>query len=100
MVDYHKQDSEIKEEISSFWANHPMTYGYEHGEQAYYDEEQHGHRWSTFARANATVDIVAGLHAMAEVSATVDQRFEQHWIGMLRIGYDLSGKAASRRVLR
>lgn len=38
MADYHKQDSEIKEEISSFWANHPMTYGYEHGEQAYYDE--------------------------------------------------------------
>ncbi len=69
-------------------------------EQAFYDEAQNGHRWSTFARASATLDLVAGLHVMAEMSVTLDPRFEQNWLSLVRLGYDLSGKARSREVLR
>lgn len=69
-------------------------------EQAFYDEAQNGHSWSTFARASATLDLIAGLHVMGEVSVTLDPRFEQSWLSLVRIGYELSGHPPAREVLR
>ena len=62
-------------------------------EQAFYDEAQNGHSWSHVSRLGAGVDVIAGLSIRADAAVTVSPAYEQNWLGMVRIDYDLSGHA-------
>ena len=67
-------------------------------EVAVFDEAIRRRDWSAMGRLNASVDLSPGWRLMAEAGLTVDATFDQAWVGMLRLTYDLSGRSARRRV--